>query len=215
MLIRLAQQIVRLTFDDEPVTEAGRLFVPRSGERYIRRLVPQAYHAGRWEPLPFMPRITLGGRLQAAFDITASGAFVPQWTDILDTTQLAFDGDLETHKVAIFGSSTTPNFSSDTAYGSSPYDTDEKSGGSWPSGGVAVTGTAFDESPAGSIRYDATDVSQATSTFTGGEGSLFYNDSGSDEAIFLHDFGTTASPNNGTMEIQWATTGMIAIDCTP
>jgi hypothetical protein len=151
-------------------------------------------------------------------DITASGLFFPTHRDQWDVTQLGVDLDAEDMKVAIFGSATTPNFSSDTAYGVAPYNTDEKSGGSWPSGGYTLVGTAVDESPAGSMRFDATDVSQATSTFTGGEGCLTYDDTNTttaDAALCLHDFGTTASPNNGTMEIQWATTGLFAIDLTP
>ena len=53
--------------------------------------------------------------------VTASGLFVSTWIDILDTTQLAVDLDLETHKIALFSDTVSPNFSSDTAYGVAPY----------------------------------------------------------------------------------------------
>ena len=216
MLIRLERRIIELTFDEEPVTRAGRLFVPRSGKAFLERIVPTVWRAGRWEPYPNLRVPSLGGMRLAAGDITASGAFYPTWRDKWDTTQLAIDLDLDTHKVAIFGSATTPNFSTDTAYAVAPYDTDEKSGGSWPAGGYTLVGTAVTESPAGSMMWDATDVSQATSTFTGGEGCLTYADVlGTNNAICLHDFTTTASPNAGTMEIQWAATGLTATDLTP
>src|SRR6185312_1973998 len=66
--------------------------------------------------------------------VTASGLFVATFLDALDTTQLAIDLDLETHKGALFTNTITPNFTTDTAYGVSPYNANEVSGTNWAAG---------------------------------------------------------------------------------
>lgn len=148
--------------------------------------------------------------------VSASGLFLPTWIDVVDTTQLALDLDLETHKIALFSNSITPNFSSDTAYGSSPYDANEVTGTNWSSGGVALTGTTVSESPTGSLMWDATDVSVSTATFTGARCGLIYADAlAGNNAIVLVNFGSDYSPNAGTFSITWASSGIFAIDLTP
>ena len=148
--------------------------------------------------------------------VTASGFYLATWIDILDTTQLAVDLDLETHKGALFSNSITPNFSSDTAYGVSPYNANEVTGTNWASGGVALAGTTVTESPTGTLMLDATDVSVASATFTGARCYLLYADAlAGNNAILLVNFGADYSPNNGTFSITWASTGYGAIDLTP
>lgn len=148
--------------------------------------------------------------------ITVSGLYVATFIDVLDTTQLALDLDLETHKGALFSNSITPNFSTDTAYGVAPYNANEVTGTNWASGGVALTGTTVTESPTGSLMFDATDVSVANATFTGARGYLLYADAlAGNNAIVLVNFGSDYSPNAGTFSITWASTGVFAIDLTP
>lgn len=148
--------------------------------------------------------------------VTASGLFFPTWRDILDTTQLAVDLDLDTHKVALFTDTITPDFSTDTAYGTTPYDANEVSGTGWASGGVALAGTAIDESPTGTLRWDATDVSETSTTLTNAECALIYAEAlAGDNAIVLVDFGTAYSTVAGTFTIQWAAGGIFTIDLTP
>jgi hypothetical protein len=148
--------------------------------------------------------------------VTASGLFLPTWIDILDTTQLAVDLDLETHRIALFSNSITPNFSSDTAYGAAPYNANEVTGTNWAAGGVLLTGTTVTESPAGTLMFDATDVSVANATFTGARAGLVYADAlAGNNAIVLINFGADYSPNNGTFSITWASTGIFALDLTP
>ena len=48
--------------------------------------------------------------------ITASGLYVSNIVDAFDTTQLAVDLDLETHRVALYLDALTPNFSTDVSY---------------------------------------------------------------------------------------------------
>jgi hypothetical protein len=198
-------KLLRITPLVEPVSAGGRAFIPATGMLVPVRKPLLGERLARW-----MRRLA-----DERGDITASGAFFPTWRDILDASQLAINLDLTTHKDAIFGSATTPNFSSDTAYGSAPYNADEKSGGSWPVAGVAIGGTGVTESPTGTLMWDGNDVTQVTSTFTGGEGGLIYATALGSEAICLHDFGSTASPNNGTMTIAFAAGGILNIDLTP
>jgi hypothetical protein len=151
--------------------------------------------------------------------ITASGLFVTTWLDILDTTQLAVDLDLETHKIALFNDTLTPNYSTDTAYGVAPYNANEVSGTGWAAGGVALTSTALAESVTGSIVWDAADVSQATTTLTSAMGGLIYADAlAGNNAILLVDFVTAVSTVAGTLTITWAAPasgGIFNIDLTP
>ena len=151
--------------------------------------------------------------------ITASGLFVATWLDVLDTTQLALDLDLETHKGALFTDTVAPNFSSDTAYGVAPYNANETSGGSWPAGGVALTSTVFTEAATGKGVFDGADVSVATTDITSAMGYLLYADAlAGNNAICLVDFVTAVTTVNGTFQITWvapASGGIFNFDFTP
>lgn len=141
---------------------------------------------------------------------------MPTWIDILDTTQLAIDLDLETHKVGMFTNSITPNFSTDTAYGVSPYDANEVSGTGYTAGGATLTGTAVSESPSGTLMWDATDTAWAGSTITNARCALIYADAlAGNNAIVLVNFGADYSTVSGTFTIQWPAGGILTIDLTP
>lgn len=147
--------------------------------------------------------------------IAGSGLFVATLRDVLDTTQLALDLDLETHKGALFSNSLTPNYTTDTAYGVSPYDANEVTGTNWAAGGVALTGTAF-SAASGVLTYDATDVSVASTTITNARGYLLYADAlAGNNAILLVDFGADYSTVNGTFAIVWNASGIFTIDLVP
>jgi hypothetical protein len=148
--------------------------------------------------------------------VTASGLFVLTFIDVLDTTQLALDLDLETHKVAMFTNSITPNFSTDTAFGAAPYNANEVSGTGYTAGGTVLTSTALSESPSGTIMYDAADTSWTTSTITNASCALIYADAlAGNNAICLVNFGADYSTSAGTFTIQWAATGIFTWDVTP
>ncbi len=148
--------------------------------------------------------------------VTVSGLFVPTFLDVFDTTQLALDLDLETHKIALFNNSITPNFSSDTAYGVSPYATNEVSGTGWAAGGVALTTTTVTESPTGTLMWDAADVSVSTTTLSAARCGLVYADAlAGNNAIVLVNFGADYSTTAGTFAITWAAGGIFNIDLTP
>jgi hypothetical protein len=147
--------------------------------------------------------------------ITASGLYVATFVDLLDTTQLAIDLDLETHKGALFSNSITPNFTTDTAFGVSPYDANEVTGTNWAAGGVALTGTTF-TGASGTATFDATDVSVANTTLTNARGYLLYADAlAGNNAILLVNFGADYSTVAGTFAITWHANGIATIDLTP
>ena len=151
--------------------------------------------------------------------ITASGLYVSTFIAALDTTQLALNLDLETHKIALFDT-VTPNFSTDTAYGVAPYNANEITGTNWAAGGVALTTTEV-TNEAGSLVFDVADVSVANTTIaTDPEGGLIYADAlAGDNAIAMIYFGVgDFTTSAGTFAITWtapASGGIFAIDLTP
>jgi len=150
--------------------------------------------------------------------VTASGLFVATFVDALDTTQLAIDLDLETHKGALFSDTITPDFTNDTAYGVAPYNANEvvdSSGSEWPTGGVALTGTTI-TGASGAMKFDATDVSVASTSLASAMCYLLYADAlAGNNAILLVDFVTAVTTVNGTIEILWNVAGIFSNDLTP
>lgn len=146
--------------------------------------------------------------------ITASGLYVVTFVDVLDTTQLALDLGLETHKIALFNNSITPDFTNDTAYGTAPYNANEVYGTGWAQGGVAVTGTTI-TGAAGAVTFDATDVSASGTTLVDPRGGLIYADALADQAIVLINFGADYPTTAGTFTITWNASGISTIDLTP
>jgi hypothetical protein len=146
---------------------------------------------------------------------TASGLYYLTFRDLLDTSGLVLNLDLETHKVALYTNTETPNFSTETAYAA----TNEVTSANWPAGGVALAGTTVSESPPGSLMWDATDVSVASTTLVSVRGCKIYADAlttpTADALIVGVNFGADYSTSNGTFAITWATAGVFAIDLTP
>jgi len=146
----------------------------------------------------------------------ASGLFYPTWRDILDASQLAIDFDVETMKAALFTGSVTPDYSANTAYGVAPWNANEVTGTGYTAGGNLLTGTAIDESPTGTLRWDANDPSWPASTITNARNMLVYADAVTgDPAVVNVDFGAPYSTVNGTLLVQLASGGLVAIDLTP
>jgi len=147
--------------------------------------------------------------------ISASGLFLKTWIDALDTTQLALNLDLTSHKVALFTDSVTVNFSNDTAYGVSPYNANEVSGTGYTAGGVAIANTAVSD-VSGTLKWDGDDVSWTSSTITNAKGALIYADAlGGDNAIMLVNLGSNYSTSAGTMLVSWNALGILNFDLTP
>ena len=153
--------------------------------------------------------------------VTVSGLYVANIIDVFDATQLAIDLSLTSHKLALLSNAATPNFSTDTAYSA----TNEVSGTGWAAGGVALSAAAaggtstaptVTESPTGSLMYDMNDVAVASTTLTNARAVRLYADAlAGDNLIVLINFAADFSTNNGTLGIQWPSSGVFAIDLTP
>jgi hypothetical protein len=151
---------------------------------------------------------------------TVSGLYVANMIDVFDATQMAIDLSLATHKIALQNNTATPNYSTDVTWNS----TNEVFGTGWATGGVALSAAAagatstsptVTESPAGSLMYDMADISVASTTLTNARAARIYADALTDELIVGINFGADYSTSNGTFGIQWAATGVFAIDFTP
>ena len=146
--------------------------------------------------------------------VTASGLFYPTFAAALNNT-LALDLNLETHKVALFTNTITPDFDADTAYGAAPYNANEVSGTGWAAGGVALITTGVSNSPTGTLMWDADNVSETSTDLTDARCALIYADAATDEAIVLVDFTSDYSTVAGTFAITWDVLGIFTIDLTP
>ena len=150
--------------------------------------------------------------------VTASGLFVATWVDALDATQLALDLDAETHRLALFANSITPDFdaaAANAAYGAGVFAAGEVSGTGWAAGGVLLTGTTY-TGASGSATFDASDISVPSTTLTGARCALIYADAlAGNNAIALVNFGADYSTNNGVFAITWHPSGIFVVDLTP
>jgi hypothetical protein len=147
----------------------------------------------------------------------SSGLFVATFVDVLDTTQLALDLDLETHKVALFTNSlSTADLTSDTAYGSGVWASNEVANGNgYTTGGAAFTGTTWTHSAGGVVLWDGTDPSWSTATFTA-RGALYYADAlAGNNAICAQTFGADITATAGTFLITLAAGGVFSIGFVP
>ena len=143
--------------------------------------------------------------------VSGSGLYVVTFQDLLDTTQLALDIDLETHKGALVSNSLTPNFTTDSAFAG----TNEVTGTNWAAGGVALTGTGLSVA-SGVITFDATDVSVASTTISGARAYQLYADAlAGNNLILLVDFGADYATSNGTFAIVWNASGIFTLDLVP
>lgn len=147
--------------------------------------------------------------------VTASGLFVPTFRDVLDASQTVLDLDAETHKVAMYTNTLTPNFSTNTAYGVAPLNANEVSGTGYAAGGNLLTVTTFTESPTGTLMWDGADVEWPSSTITNARCALVYAAGAGNWAIVLVNFGNDYSTSNGTFRITWNALGIFTWDLTP
>jgi hypothetical protein len=144
--------------------------------------------------------------------------FVATFVDALDTTQLALDLDLETHKVALFTNSVTgADLTTDTAYGVGAWNANEVPNATgYTTGGIALTGTTYTHSAAGLTAFDATDSAWTSSTFSSVRGCLVYADAlAGNNGICAITFGADYAVTSGTFTIQWAAAGLFTVDWIP
>lgn len=141
----------------------------------------------------------------------ASGLYAATFRDVLDTTQLALDLDAETHKVALYTSSRTPSYGSDTAYSS----TGEISGTGYTAGGALLTGTALGITGT-VLSWDADNVEWQNTTLSGVRHADIYADALTGNNLICGvDFGQSYNTSDGTLLIIWHADGIFAIDMSP
>ena len=156
--------------------------------------------------------------------VTASGLYVQNFIDELDATNVGLDLSLATHKAALLNNSATPNFDTDTIWSN----TNEVTGTNWPTGGVLLSAIAaggtsaaptVTVSPAGTLMYDMNDFAVSATTITAARALRLYADAlttpTADALILLINFAADFATNNGTFGVQFAGTGVAAIDLTP
>lgn len=131
------------------------------------------------------------------------------------------------HKIALHSSALTPGTTPlnwDLASPVTWVNTSEVTGTNWAAGGPTFTtagmGTpTLTVSPTGSLMYDSADVSVASTTLTNARGCILYMDPitavQTDAMIVAVCFGADFSTVNGTFGVQWASTGIFAVDLTP
>ncbi len=150
------------------------------------------------------------------------GVAIRTLRDALDTSGLAIDFLLKTHKLVLVTDSYTPNFDTHSAYADI---TNELAG----TGGYTVTGrilsagtaAAGDTVPtfalaSGVLTYDlTTDVAWPSASFTA-RGSVLYADAlTNNDLMIAQTFGADYTATNGTFTIQLAAGGWMTIDYTP
>jgi hypothetical protein len=142
----------------------------------------------------------------------SSGLYVATFVDALDTTQLAIDLDLETHKVALFTNTVTIDLTSAVGYSA----TNEVTGTGYTAGGTLALTTTFVHTATGLCTFDHADTSWTTATFSAVRGSVTYADAlGSDNGLVAVNFGGDFQVTAGTFTIQWNASGVFTIDFIP
>jgi hypothetical protein len=149
--------------------------------------------------------------------ITVSGRFNKTTKDIY-ANDTAVDLLADTIKAALFNSSPTPDFDNNTAYGASPFATNEITGTGYTSGGVALA-TKTLTIVGGSLVFDSDDPSWSGATFSGARAVLIHDTTiatpVADPALWLVTFGADFAVTAGVFSIQIAAGGWYNDDGTP
>lgn len=146
--------------------------------------------------------------------ITASGLFVKTWRDIIGTAQLAVNVSSDTINCALFPAGTlTPNLTAggDTGYGTSPWIAGNEIAGTggYTQGGKALTTKSLTESPTGTLKFTADNVTWSSSTIANASAALVYDNTlAGKNGLVLVYFGSAYSTTNGTFTIQWNSAGI-------
>lgn len=148
--------------------------------------------------------------------VAGSGLYVLTFRDSLNATQMALDLTSTSNKWALFTNTVTPNYNTDTAYGTAPYNANEVTGTGYTAGGVAVASPTLTASAGGILTYDQADLSWANSTLTGVRCALLYANALTPKAaVCLVDFGQDYATSNGTLAVNWNAAGVFTLDLVP
>lgn len=150
---------------------------------------------------------------------SASGIFRQTIADGLNNV-IVLDLGLETHKVALYNNSVTPDFdatAANSAYNASTWtSSSEVSGTGYTAGGQALTSTTVSTVAGGIVMWDAADSAWTSATFSNAYGCLIYADAlttpVADQGICAVYFGGAYSVTAGTFTVQWSANGIARLD---
>lgn len=156
---------------------------------------------------------------------SASGGFRQFFTDYFGNAAAFWSAlpylDLETHKVALYGNSGTPNFDDTAAHnayngsGGAWVTANESSGTGYAAGGIALTSTTVTNVAGGITMFDAADSAWTTITVTA-YGCLVYADAlttpVADQGILAIYFGGAFQTTAGNFTIQYSANGLYQDD---
>ena len=144
---------------------------------------------------------------------TKSGLYALAFRDALDTSNLAVDFLLTTHKIALYDNTITPAFQTDVGYSA----TGEVSGTGYTAGGQVVVSPTFAVAGATAVlTYDLGDQVWASPTSVTARGAIEYADAlGTNDLLVGVNFGSDFTSTAGTFTIQWAAGGVFTITFAP
>ena len=136
----------------------------------------------------------------------------------------ALDLDADTFKLANYNNSITPDqnvTAANTAYNTGQWATanEVSQSGQWAAGGIVIGSTVLDTSTNGIVMFDGADVASGTAaTLSNVFGGLVYDDTlttpVADQGLCYLYYGGAASVTNGTLTVQFASTGICRWDLT-
>jgi len=136
----------------------------------------------------------------------------------------ALDLDADSFKLANYNNSVTPDqnvTAANTAYNVGQWASanEVSQSGQWAAGGIAIASTVLDTSTNGIVMFDGADVaSGSAATLSNVFGGLVYDDTlttpVADQGLCYLYYGGAASVTNGTLTVQFATTGICRWDLT-
>ena len=136
----------------------------------------------------------------------------------------ALDLDADTFRLANYNNAITPDqnvTAANTAYNVGQWITanEVSQTGQWAAGGVPIASPVLDTSTNGIVMFDGADVvSGSAATLSNVFGGLVYDDTlttpVADQGLCYLYYGGAASVTNGTLTVQFATTGICRWDLT-
>ena len=144
---------------------------------------------------------------------TKSGLYALNFRDALDTSNLAIDFLLTTHKIAMYNNTETPAFETEVSYAA----TNEVAGTGYTAGGQVVVSPTFVVAGATAVlTYDLGDQIWAAPTSVTARGAKGYSDAlAADNLQYGVNFGSDFTSSAGTFTIQWAAGGVFTITFAP
>jgi hypothetical protein len=142
----------------------------------------------------------------------ASGLYGPFLRDAITNAKAFALNASDTVKWQLVSDTYTPDFN---AHDEEADITNEVTGTGYTTGGETLGSPTF-AIASGFATFDGTDVSLSSTTLSGIEGVVGFDDTlTGDPLLWATDFGTTYNTVGGTLAITWSASGIWRIDYTP